>query len=262
MGYLFSCAETYIKDSHAFGRSVWDSAKSDVIFILSHPNGWGGIEQVVMRRAAAKAKLIPDTEEGHDRIRFVTEGEASFNFCATNGISGDAIKVECRSRSICLGLIPCRPGGTQLLSMLVGARLILPGTRLKAKIPSEWKKFSPQSVRFLSHLALPLVTQGHRSFAWSHHRHKEGSRIYPRYGINLRCIRFLIPRVDRLKFSRFDNADIINHITQCFDESTKRLFNSSDEVSYIPFGSPLETAANLGISRGKMKLSGSVPAIS
>ena len=93
MKYLFICAETYIKDSHAFGESVWDSVKADVIFILSHPNGWGGVEQVAMRRAAVKAGLIPDTGEGHDRVRFVTEGEASFNFCVNNGISGEAMKV-------------------------------------------------------------------------------------------------------------------------------------------------------------------------
>lgn len=93
MRYLFACAETYFKDSHALGESVWDSVKADVIFILSHPNGWGGVEQVTMRRAAVKAELVPDTGEGHDRIHFVTEGEASFNFCANNGISGDVIKV-------------------------------------------------------------------------------------------------------------------------------------------------------------------------
>ena len=93
MKYLLGCAESYIKDSHAFGESVWDSVKADVIFILSHPNGWGGAEQVAMRRAAVKAGLIPDTVEGHDQVRFVTEGEASFNFCVNNGISGDAMKV-------------------------------------------------------------------------------------------------------------------------------------------------------------------------
>jgi len=94
MKYLFACAESYIKDSHAYGVSVWDSVKADIIFILGHPNGWGGAEQVVMRRAAVKAKLIPDTGEGHDRVRFVTEGEASFNFCVNNGISGDAMEVR------------------------------------------------------------------------------------------------------------------------------------------------------------------------
>lgn len=93
MKYLFACAESYITESHAFGGSAWDSVKADVIFILGHPNGWGGAEQVTMRRAAVKANLIPDTGDGHDRIRFVTEGEASFNFCVNNGISGDAMKV-------------------------------------------------------------------------------------------------------------------------------------------------------------------------
>lgn len=116
MQYLFTCAEAYIRDSHAFGSSVWDSIKEDVIFILSHPNGWGGAQQVTMRRAAVKAKLIPDTGEGHDRIRFVTEGEASFNFCVNSGVSGDAMKV---GMSITVGLLntnpwlnPCRLGTT------------------------------------------------------------------------------------------------------------------------------------------------------
>jgi len=94
MKYLLDCAQSYIRDSHAFGGSIWDSVKADVIFILSHPNGWGGAEQVTMRKAAVKAKLIPDTVEGHDRVLFVTEGEASFNFCVNNGISEDAMKVR------------------------------------------------------------------------------------------------------------------------------------------------------------------------
>jgi len=106
MKYLLTCAETYIKDSHAFGPSVWDSVKADILFILSHPNGWGGAEQVTMRRAAVKAKLIPDTGEGHDRIRFVTEGEASFNFCVNNGISGEAMKVGV---SIAVHLLNTKP---------------------------------------------------------------------------------------------------------------------------------------------------------
>ena len=102
MKYLFTCAESYIKDSHAFGNSVWDSVKEDVIFILSHPNGWEGAQQGAMRKAAVKANLIPDTGEGHDRVRFVTEGEASFNFCVNSGISGDAMEV---GMSITIGLL-------------------------------------------------------------------------------------------------------------------------------------------------------------
>jgi len=68
--------------------------------------------------------------------------------------------------------------------------------------------------------------------------------------------------LDRLKSSRFDVPEIINHITHCFDETTKRLFKSLDEVSYIQFGSPAETETNLRIQRGKMKLSGFAPLLS
>ena len=64
---------------------------------------------------------------------------------------------------------------------------------------------------------------------------------------------------DRLELSRFDVPDIINHITSCFDNTTKRLFKSLDDTSYILFGSPIETAPDLGIQRGKMRLSGFVP---
>ena len=71
-------------------------------------------------------------------------------------------------------------------------------------------------------------------------------------------MQILTLRADRLKSTRFDLPDIIDHITQCFDESTKRLFRSLDEASYIQFGSPFETEVNLGIQRGKMKLSGFV----
>ena len=71
-------------------------------------------------------------------------------------------------------------------------------------------------------------------------------------------MQFLIPKVDRLRSSRFDDHDILDHITQCFDESAKRLFKSLDDTSYIQFGSPFETEVILGIQRGKMKLSGSV----
>ena len=70
---------------------------------------------------------------------------------------------------------------------------------------------------------------------------------------------FLTLSVDRLKLSKFDVSEIISHITCCFDETTKRLFKSLDEISYIQFGSPAETEAGLGVQRGKMKLSGFVP---
>lgn len=34
-----------------------------------------------MRQAAIKASLVPDTDDGRDRIQFVNEGEASLHYC-------------------------------------------------------------------------------------------------------------------------------------------------------------------------------------
>jgi hypothetical protein len=96
--YLFSCAESYIKETHANGPTFWESVKNEIYFVLSHPNGWEGTQQQEMRKAAVAARLIPDTSAGHARLTFVTEGEASLHFSIQNGLPIGAIKV----RSVCL----------------------------------------------------------------------------------------------------------------------------------------------------------------
>jgi len=91
--YLLECSSTYIRDTHANGQDLWASVKNDVQFVLSHPNGWEGMEQTQMRYAAVKAGLIPDTPKGHSRVSFVTEGEASLHFAINNGVLSGALKV-------------------------------------------------------------------------------------------------------------------------------------------------------------------------
>lgn len=93
LAYLFKCAKDYIEESHAGGSSLWASVQSNTAIVLSHPNGWGGSQQSMMRRAAVQGGLVADSEEGRAKIAFVTEGEASFNFCVQNGLSSEAIKV-------------------------------------------------------------------------------------------------------------------------------------------------------------------------
>ena len=63
-------------------------------FVLTHPNGWEGPQQSMMRTAAVQAGLILDNEDGHSRLSFVTEGEASLHFCVQNGLTNDAVKVD------------------------------------------------------------------------------------------------------------------------------------------------------------------------
>lgn len=84
MKYLLDCAKAYISQTH--GEKVWTSLENDIMYVLTHPNGWGGPQQGQMRQAAVKAGWIPDTEHGAARVSFVTEGEASLHFCLSNGL--------------------------------------------------------------------------------------------------------------------------------------------------------------------------------
>jgi len=82
LGYLMDCTEKYIKDSNiTVTDGVWSTLCHDLILVLAHPNGWAGAQQQQMRRSVALAGIIPATSSGHDRIFFVTEGEASLHYC-------------------------------------------------------------------------------------------------------------------------------------------------------------------------------------
>lgn len=93
--YLNECSKTYIQETHPNGSELWKSFDKHIVYILSHPNGWEPAQQSYMRRAAVLAGLTTDTEaekEGNT-LQFVTEGEASLNFCITNGLTKDCMTV-------------------------------------------------------------------------------------------------------------------------------------------------------------------------
>ncbi|KAI0310120.1 hypothetical protein OF83DRAFT_912802 [Amylostereum chailletii] len=89
--YLYAHVRAFIRETHASGDRLWDSVKDDAHFVLSHPNGWEGKQQSAMRRAAVMAGLVPDTLRGHERVTFVSEGEASLHYCVAIGLTMDAI---------------------------------------------------------------------------------------------------------------------------------------------------------------------------
>ncbi|KAJ2922259.1 hypothetical protein H1R20_g14834, partial [Candolleomyces eurysporus] len=88
MRYLHQCAKGYISETH--GAMLWESLEDEILYVLTHPNGWEGSQQASMRNAAILAGLIPDTVEGRSRISFVPEGEASLHFCLSNGLTVNA----------------------------------------------------------------------------------------------------------------------------------------------------------------------------
>ena len=93
MGYLFNSTKTLFISSDQNGELRWNTVADGIELVLTHPNEWGGPQQSQLRTAAIKAGIIPDTPEGRARVHFVTEGEASFNFCATHTDVGENLKV-------------------------------------------------------------------------------------------------------------------------------------------------------------------------
>ncbi|KAL1700707.1 hypothetical protein EV121DRAFT_213598 [Schizophyllum commune] len=86
LAYLTDCAKVYIRETHPGGANLWSSVGQNIDFVLTHPNGWEGRQQALMRIAAVQAKLIPDTDAGKARVTFVSEGEASLHFCLKKGL--------------------------------------------------------------------------------------------------------------------------------------------------------------------------------
>ncbi|KAF9478436.1 hypothetical protein BDN70DRAFT_933388 [Pholiota conissans] len=91
LAYLFKCTASYIQDADPNGVSLWASLRGQINFVLSHPNGWEGTQQSQMRKAVVLAGLIPDTPNGHARLSFVTEGEASLHFAIQHGLPASAV---------------------------------------------------------------------------------------------------------------------------------------------------------------------------
>ena len=94
MRYLFGATKTLFKTSEPNGELRWESISNSIELVLTHPNGWGGPQQTQLRTAAVRAGIVPDTPAGHCKVHFVSEGEASFNFCATQTQVGKDLKVR------------------------------------------------------------------------------------------------------------------------------------------------------------------------
>jgi len=93
MRYLFDSTKALFKSSEPGGEVRWNSISNSIELVLTHPNGWGGPQQAILRTAAVEAGIVSDTPAGRSSVHFVTEGEASFSFCATQTQAGRNLKV-------------------------------------------------------------------------------------------------------------------------------------------------------------------------
>ena len=92
--YLFDSTKAFFKDSEPSGELRWDSISDSIELVFTHPNGWGGPQQTQLRNAAVRAGIVSDTPLGRASVHFVTEGEATFNFCTTHTEAGRNLKVR------------------------------------------------------------------------------------------------------------------------------------------------------------------------
>jgi len=90
--YLFDSAKAFIQEREPMGQQLWESLQGNIDLILSHPNSWEGRQQEFLRKSVVQASIFTE-EEALSRVSFVTEGEATFNFCVTNTKSGEELKV-------------------------------------------------------------------------------------------------------------------------------------------------------------------------
>ena len=104
MRYLFDSTKALFISSDQNGEIRWNSVSRSIELVLTHPNEWGGPQQSQLRTAAVRANIVPDTPEGHARVHFVTEGEASFNFCATHTQAGENLKVRRRLSALSISI--------------------------------------------------------------------------------------------------------------------------------------------------------------
>ncbi|KAJ3494374.1 hypothetical protein NLJ89_g10822 [Agrocybe chaxingu] len=202
--YLLQCASKYIQDTHPNGPRLWSSVEDSIDFVLSHPNGWEGMEQNQIRKAAVLAGLIPDSPSGHARIRFVTEGEASLHFAVQQGI-----------------LVEAMEGGNAVVVVDAGGGTI---------DVSSYTSRQGHLTRLL------LLNAGHfyGSLFVSIH-----ARVYLQH--------FLADS---------PYLDDIEHIVECFDDTTKMRFKSDTNQQYIKFGSTRDNDATYNIRFGQLKLDG------
>lgn len=101
--YLHCCTLKYISETHANGATLLSSLEEHTEFVITHPNGWEGLPQSHLRKAAARGGLVPEPND--PRIHFITEGEAALHFCMRNHLTSEAMKVNYLFLSIFLLLI-------------------------------------------------------------------------------------------------------------------------------------------------------------
>lgn len=100
LAYMVRCIGTYIYSRLSNGHEILMTLGQNTSYIVTVPNGWEIAQQQLLRQACIAAQLV--TPDRGDSIRFVTEAEASINFCAMNpAATGDWLDRSGQNLIVC-----------------------------------------------------------------------------------------------------------------------------------------------------------------
>ena len=91
LGYLFDHAREFFKNNTVDGARIWQQLGEKCVYVIATPNGWDTTQQAFLRSAAILGGLLPENF-ADERLRFVTEGEASVHYALEYSQSASWLK--------------------------------------------------------------------------------------------------------------------------------------------------------------------------
>jgi hypothetical protein len=117
MRYLMVHTRAYFEITTPNGAEIWTRLRDTMIIVLATPNAWAIREQETLRKAAIRGSLVTE-ENASQRLRFVTEAEASVHYALAH-VPGEWLK-PCTV----LGVIDC--GGSTVDTTIYRCESISP----------------------------------------------------------------------------------------------------------------------------------------
>ena len=259
--YLFLCTKQYIVETNRSGASTWESVADQIEVVLSHPNGWEGLQQGKMRQAAVLAGLVPDNAAGHARVHFVTEGEASMHYCIEHGLAASVLKVcilFLLSVTTCI-LRHFQDGETVIIVDAGGGTVDLTTYTFITAAPIVMEEVAPPACTYNAHHLSVFHLSSFLQVSW---RVRQESMSELRSFSKVRNLCWSVTgvlisiRADKLAKSKYGNDEDISAMIESFESSTKPTFRNENERSCIKFGLSRDNDRNFGIRSGQLFIEG------
>jgi hypothetical protein len=92
--YIYNHTHHFFVENTPAGGRIWDRlhCTGAITFVLAMPNGWEADQQIFLRDVAISAEFIKKAE-AEERLKFVTEGEASVHYALAHTQSRSWLRV-------------------------------------------------------------------------------------------------------------------------------------------------------------------------